>query len=296
MTGIMSQPSKSVHLISEFDLHCHTTASDGKFAPSVLVQRAAERGVKTLAITDHDTVEGYREALPFAREHGVTLIPGIELSCVWGGITVHIVGLNFDPDSAAMRQAEASQIEARKQRSQIIAERLSRKLKHEIDLNAVQALAGHDGESSELVGRPHFAQYLINEGLVPDMATAFRKYLGAGKVGDVKANWPELETVVKWIVAAGGTAVMAHAHLYNMTRTKLRACMDDFVDAGGRAIEVAYGMMDANQQGQMKALAQDYGLLGSCGSDFHGPNRFGLDLGVMPAFPKEIEPVWSAWS
>ena len=282
-------------MISEFDLHCHTTASDGKHAPADLVARACERGIKTLAITDHDTVEGYREALPVAREKGLNLIPGIELSCVWGGITIHIVGLNFDPQSEVMLAAEKAQIEARKQRSIIIADKLSKKLKHDIDIKDIQALAGGDGEPSELVGRPHFAQYLIDHKLVPDMATAFKKYLGAGKVGDVKANWPELEKVVRWIVDSGGTAVMAHAHLYNMTRTKLRACMDDFVEAGGSAIEVAYGMMDNNQQGQMKSLAKDYGLKGSCGSDYHGPNRFGLDLGVMPKFPKEIDPVWSDW-
>lgn len=283
-------------MISEFDLHCHTTASDGKFEPAELVLRACERGVKTLAITDHDTVEGFRRALPVAQANQLRLIPGIELSCVWGGVTIHIVGLNFDPQSPAMLAAEAQQTAARKQRSLIIAERLSKKLNHDIDIRDIQALAGGDNDDgSELVGRPHFAQYLVNQGLVPDMASAFKKYLGAGKVGDVKASWPELETVVKWIVAAGGSAVMAHAHLYNMTRTKLRACMDDFVDAGGSAIEVAYGMMDAGQQGEMVRLAKDFNLKGSCGSDFHGPNRFGLDLGVMPGFPQEIEPVWSDW-
>lgn len=281
---------------SEFDLHCHTTASDGKLAPSALVARAAERGVRTLAITDHDTVDGFRSAKQAAADHGIRLISGIELSCVWGGATIHIVGLNFDPQSEVMLAAEQAQIEARKQRSVIIAEKLSKKLRHEINIKDIQAIAGGDGEPSELVGRPHFAQYLIDHKLVADMGSAFRKYLGAGKIGDVKANWPELEKVVRWIVESGGTAVMAHAHLYNMTRTKLRACMDDFVDAGGSALEVAYGKMDANQQGQMVALAKDYSLLGSCGSDFHGPNRFGLDLGVMPAFPKDIKPVWSNWS
>ena len=282
-------------MISEFDLHCHTTASDGKHAPADLVARACERGIKTLAITDHDTVEGYREALPVAREKGLNLIPGIELSCVWGGVTIHIVGLNFDPQSEVMLAAEQAQIEARKQRSLIIADKLSKKLKHDIDIREIQAIAGGEGEASELVGRPHFAQYLIDHNLVPDMATAFKKYLGAGKVGDVQANWPQLDKVVRWIVDSGGIAVMAHAHLYNMTRTKLRACMDDFVDAGGSGLEVAYGMMDNNQQGQMKTLAKDYGLKGSCGSDYHGPNRFGLDLGVMPTFPKDIDPVWSDW-
>lgn len=277
-------------MISTYDLHCHSTASDGKFPAAELVGRAAERGIKTLAITDHDTVEGYRQGKAAADELGVRLIPGIELSCVWGGTTIHIVGLNFDPEHSVMLAAEQEQHESRKQRSITITQRLSKALKREIHIEDVQKLAGGD-----LLGRPHFAQHLVDLGCVPDAATAFKKYLGAGKTGDVKANWPELSKVVRWIAESDGIPVMAHAHLYNMTRTKLRACMDDFVKAGGQALEVAYGQMDTNQQGQMKSLAKDYKLLGSCGSDYHGPNRHGLELGMMPAFPKDIEPVWSRW-
>ncbi|WP_430462917.1 PHP domain-containing protein [Thalassolituus sp. LLYu03] len=277
-------------MLSEIDLHCHSTASDGKLAAADLVKRAAERGVRTLAITDHDTAEGFRQGLAAATELGVRLIPGIELSCVWSGITIHVVGLNFDPESAVMRAAEESQNSARAERSLVIAERLSKRLKHDIDLGAVQALAGGDQ-----VGRPHFAQYLIDQGLVPSMQVAFNKYLGAGKPGDVKASWPDMAQAVRWIAEAGGIPVLAHAHLYKMTRTKLRACIADFMEAGGRGIEVAYGQMDSNQSGQMAALAREFGLLGSCGSDFHGPNRFGLDLGVMPKFPSDVAPVWQAW-
>ena len=276
---------------SETDLHCHTTASDGKLTPAELVARAHERGITTLAITDHDTVAGFRDARPAAATAGIRLIPGIELSCVWGGITIHVVGLNFDPDSPAMLAAEARQSEARRNRAALIAEKVGKKLHHSIDLAQVEAYAGGDQ-----IGRPHFAQYLVDKGLVPSMAVAFSKYLGAGKVGDVKAGWPELAEAVQWIIAAGGTAVLAHAHHYNMTRTKLRACLQDFIAAGGTAVEVAYGLMDSNQQGQISALAREFNLLGSCGSDYHGPNRFGLELGIMPTFPAGITPVWHNWA
>ena len=275
---------------SEIDLHCHSTASDGSFAPAVLVQRAAERGIRTLAITDHDTAEGFRQGQKEAQAAGITLISGIELSCVWGGITVHIVGLNFDPDSPVMKAAEQAQTAARDHRAELIAERVGKRLQHAFDMDAVRAYAG-----GAQIGRPHFARYMLDRELVPSMAVAFSKYLGAGKPGDVKAGWPPMEDVVRWIVESGGVAVMAHAHLYKMTRTKLRACLTDFADAGGRALEVAYGQMDNNQSGQMAALAREFELLGSCGSDFHGPNRFGLDLGVMPAFPKDVTPVWHSW-
>lgn len=277
-------------MTSPIDLHCHTTASDGDWAPEKLVAEAAARGIQTLAITDHDTFAGYRQARETASSLGVTLIPGIELSAVWSGITLHIVGLNFDPQSAVIQQAEQSQSEARQRRAGVIAERLSKRIGAEIDLRAVELLAGGDQ-----VGRPHFAQHLINQGHVSSMNQAFSRYLGAGKVGDVKAMWPDMKQAVEWIVDSGGVAVMAHAHLYNMTRTKLKACLKDFIAAGGSAMEVAYGQMDNNQRGQMCALAKEMGLKGSCGSDFHGPNRYGLELGVMPAFPADVPPVWSAW-
>lgn len=199
------------------------------------------------------------------------------MSAVWSGITLHIVGLNFDADSPVMKQAEQIQTEARQRRAVVIAERLSRRIGADIDLQAVEQLAG-----GSQVGRPHFAQYLMNEGHVRSMNQAFGRYLGAGKVGDVKAMWPEMQQAVAWIVDSGGIAVMAHAHLYNMTRTKLKACLKEFIAAGGSAMEVAYGQMDNNQRGQMCALAKELGLQGSCGSDFHGPNRYGLELVSCP--------------
>ena len=273
----------------KIDLHCHTTASDGKLSPEQLIERALEQNVQVLAITDHDTVAGFRQALEYVEGHqkDIRLISGIELSCVWSGMLIHIVGLNFNPEHPAMVQAETRQNTIRYQRAQTIAERLSKKLQHPIPFSEVENLAG-----GTHIGRPHFAQYLVEQGLVSSMAAAFEKYLGAGKVGDVKTGWPTLSEVVHWIVEAGGIAVMAHAHRYKMTRTKLRACLHDFTDAGGQGLEVAYSNMDSGQQQLMARMAEDFQLLGSCGSDFHGPNRFGLELGRMTAFPQHIEPVW----
>lgn len=276
-------------MASQIDLHCHTTASDGALAPAVLIDRAISRNIETLAITDHDTMSGYREVKAYANAQGLCLIPGIELSSQWRGIGIHVVGLNVDPQHPVMLEAERSQTDVRRDRAIKIAHRLSKKLQTEIDILAIEALAG--GE----VGRPHFAQYLVEQGIVPDRKTAFNKYLGAGKLGDVKSGWPAMETVVKWIVESGGQAVLAHPHHYKLTRTKLMDCLSAFQDAGGQAMEVCCGLMDKNQSGQLKKIAQETGLLGSCGSDFHGPNKFGLDLGVMPVFPKpeELAGVWT---
>lgn len=270
-------------MASQIDLHCHTTASDGALAPMALVDRAIGRDIKTLAITDHDTMAGYRQVKDYAKEQGLHLIPGIELSSQWRGLGIHVVGLGMDPTHPVIVEAERSQTEVRRARAITIAQRLAKKLQKEIDFAAVEALAG--GE----VGRPHFAQYLVDQGLVPDRNTAFKKYLGAGKIGDVKSGWPTMETVVKWIVESGGQAVLAHPHHYNLTRTKLLDCIAAFQYAGGKAMEVCCGLMDKNQSNQLQKIAQSEGLYGSCGSDFHGPNKFGLDLGVMPAFPAATE-------
>lgn len=276
---------------SSIDLHCHTTASDGALSPMSLLHRAVERGVKTLAITDHDTLAGYRQVTELANEQGVKLITGIELSTVWNGINIHIVGLDYDPNSDIILQAEQAQLKARDERAARIAEKVGKKLGQELDLDQVKKYAG-DGA----LGRPHFAQYMLDQGWVSDMATAFKKYLGAGKVGDVKTGWPDMAEAVSWINDAGGVAVMAHPHHYKMTRTKLKKCLVEFKETGGQAMEVACGLMNPNERGQMTALAKELGLMGSCGSDFHGPNRFGLDLGVMPKFPKDLTPVWSSFS
>ncbi len=266
-------------MASQIDLHCHTTASDGALAPEALIDRAIDRNIETLAITDHDTMVGYRQVADYAKERCLTLIPGIELSSQWRGMGIHVVGLGMDPAHPVIVEAERSQTQVRRERARTIAQRLEKKLQKEIDFAAVEALAG--GE----VGRPHFAQYMVEQGMVPDRQTAFKKYLGAGKIGDVKSGWPEMETVVKWIIDSGGQAVLAHPHHYNLTRTKLLDCVAAFQYAGGQAMEICCGLMDKNQSGQLKKIAQDEGLFGSCGSDFHGPNKFGLDLGVMPAFP-----------
>lgn len=273
------------------DFHCHSTASDGKLSPEEVVDRAVERGLKVLAITDHDTLAGFRSIRDYAKQRGLLLISGIEFSCIWGGATIHIVGLNMDVDHPALVLAEDSQAKARTSRAELIAQRLGKRLKHDFDFQRLQQIAG-----SDVISRPDFANYMIEKGLVGSFNSAFKQYLGAGKPGDVKATWPQLAEVTEWIVAAGGTAVMAHAHYYKMTRTKLKACLADFIEAGGTGLEVAYGLMDKQQAQAMTQIAEQMQLDGSRGSDFHGPNQYGLDLGVASSFPEKITPVWHRWS
>ncbi|TNE79426.1 MAG: PHP domain-containing protein, partial [Gammaproteobacteria bacterium] len=214
-----------------YDLHSHTTCSDGALEPAQLVQRAADAGVNVLAITDHDTTAAF-EKLDLSAELATRVIPAIEFSTTWRKIGVHIVGLNIRPDSEAMRAGSLFQQQARRQRAEQIDEKLSH-IGLPGTLAGAAALAGSDN-----IGRPHFAQYLIDIGAVSNMRQAFKKFLGAGKPGDVKQLWATLPQVIQWIRDAGGTAVLAHPDKYNLTRTKLLALVDDFMAAGGQGMEV----------------------------------------------------------
>ncbi len=268
------------------DLHCHSTASDGALTPSALVARAAERGVTHLALTDHDTIAGLAEAGTAAGEHGVSLIPGIELSCLWKSRTVHIVGLDFDPDDARFRAALERQHDNRWARARMIAERLS-KLKVPDLLTRATELSGGD-----VPGRPHFAQALVEAGVVSNTAQAFKRHLGSGKPGDVKAFWPELPEVVRWITDAGGIAVLAHPRKYQLTATKLRELTGDFRRAGGQAIEVSTSGQSSGDLGFLAELCRREKLLASQGSDFHFPGAPWCELGRIMKMPDGLEPVW----
>ncbi|WBU42820.1 MULTISPECIES: PHP domain-containing protein [Marinobacter] len=268
------------------DLHCHSTASDGALTPEDLVARAAEQGVSHLALTDHDTIAGLAQARARGQELGLSLISGVELSCVWRSHTIHVVGLDFDEADPAFLEALAQQNENRWQRARLIADRLAR-LKVDGLLEKATALAGGD-----VPGRPHFAQVLVNAEVVPKTAHAFKRYLGSGKPGDVKACWPELSEVVQWITDAGGIAVLAHPRKYRLTATRLRELTADFRRAGGRAIEVSVSGQSSGDLGFVAELARREQLLASQGSDFHFPGAPWCELGRIMKMPEGLEPVW----
>ncbi|MGF2685103.1 PHP domain-containing protein [Marinobacter sp. DUT-3] len=268
------------------DLHCHSTASDGALAPADVVHRAVEQGVSHLALTDHDTIEGLPEAQAAADASGITLISGTELSCLWKTQTIHVVGLDFDRDSPAFVEALARQHENRWARARMIDERLQKVGVADL-LDKATDKAGGD-----VPGRPHFARVLVEEGKVKDSAQAFKRYLGAGKPGDVRAFWPELSEVVQWITEAGGVAVLAHPRKYRMTATKLRNLIHDFIRAGGRSIEVSTSGQSSGDLGFLAELCRRQELLASQGSDFHFPGAPWCELGNIVKMPDGLEPVW----
>ena len=250
------------------------------------MSRAKARGVTHLALTDHDTLDGLPSAGRAADREGVQLVPGIEFSSQWGRSGVHIVGLAIDPGSVELQAAVATQQQARVDRARAIAERLA-KLGYPGLLAQAQAVAGPGH-----LGRPHFAQALVAGGAVKSVAAAFKKFLGAGKPADVKFAWPPMETVIAWIQAAGGLAVLAHPRKYSLTRTKMCALIGDFAERGGDAMELISGQQPAGMAEDLARIARQQGLAASCGSDFHRPNEAWQELGNFGVMPRDCYPVW----
>jgi len=272
-----------------YDLHCHSTCSDGILSPSELVSRAKSKGVDVLALTDHDSIAGLAEARVAAQACGLDLINGIEFSCQWGSRGVHVVGLGLNVDSPELLAVIEGQAQRRAERNEVIAKKLA-KAGFPGALEGVKKLA-----TEAAIGRPHFAQFLVDQGHVKSSNQAFKKYLGAGKIGDVKNIWPDLDEVIDWIHAGGGQAVLAHPNKYKLTRTKLRALCADFAEYGGVAIEVVSGKQAPGVAEDMVRIASEFGLLASCGSDFHQPDPW-QELGSSSRLPPGSDPVWKDWN
>ena len=274
----------------EIDLHCHSTASDGALAPAVLVARAFEKGVRVLALTDHDTLEGLDEAREAALALNMTLVNGVELSCTWGGATIHVLGYGFDVNAPALVEAIAKLHDGRWLRAEEISRKLALKGMPGA-LEGARAIQQTLGDSGNAPARPHFADFLVEAGYVKDRAEAFRKWLGAGKLGDVKLHWPTLEDTVATLRAAGAWISLAHPSHYDFTRSKRRRLIGDYIQAGGHAIEVVNGHQPAEQVGGLAILAREFGLLVSAGSDFHGPGGWS-EIGEYRPVPEDLPPLW----
>ena len=272
-----------------YDLHTHSYCSDGQLSPQKLVELAKQSGVTVLALTDHDTVAGIAEAKEFA-DDAITIVAGIEFSALWNGRGIHIVGLQVDVDSTVLKGAVAAQTQARIDRAHTIAQRLEK-----VGIKGALEGAQHYAKGDS-IGRPHFAQYLIDAGYVSTFAQAFKRYLGSGKPGDVKQCWPDIDTVIRWIKDAGGIAVLAHPDKYDLTRTKLYALLEHFVEAGGQALEVVSGKQDKSITDKLAKAANEFNLLASCGSDFHAPGQSWQALGQSSTtLPDGCQPVWQAF-
>ncbi len=273
-----------------YDLHCHSTCSDGLLSPADVVSRAASRGVDVLALTDHDQLAGLAEAAEAARSCGIELVPGCELSVSWEDQTLHVIALRIDPDAAALSQGLQRIRHGRTTRAQRMADALA-----ESGIAGAYAGALRYVTHGDLISRTHFARFLVDAGYVPDVKEVFNRFLTPGKPGYVAHEWATLPDAIDWIHAAGGQAVLAHPGRYRVAGTGLRRLLATFRDLGGDGLEVLSSSHSAAQAGEFATLARVHGLLASVGSDYHGTNESTLDLGELPPLPAGATPVWQAW-
>ncbi|EFU9514241.1 S-adenosylmethionine tRNA ribosyltransferase [Escherichia coli] len=273
-----------------YDLHSHTTASDGCLTPEALVHRAVEMRVGTLAITDHDTTAAIAPAREEISRSGLALnlIPGVEISTVWENHEIHIVGLNIDITHPLMCEFLAQQTERRNQRAQLIAERLE-KAQIPGALEGAQRLA-----QGGAVTRGHFARFLVECGKASSMADVFKKYLARGKTGYVPPQWCTIEQSIDVIHHSGGKAVLAHPGRYNLSAKWLKRLVAHFAEHHGDAMEVAQCQQSPNERTQLATLARQHHLWVSQGSDFHQPCPW-IELGRKLWLPAGVEGVWQLW-
>ncbi|MBZ0093388.1 MAG: PHP domain-containing protein [Sulfuricellaceae bacterium] len=272
-----------------YDLHSHSTVSDGSLSPTDLVFYAAAQGVDALALTDHDDVSGLAEARKAADEAGIRLVNGVEISVTWRKRTVHIVGLRIDPAHPDLLQGLDVLRQSRVVRAEKMADELS-KAGIEGSLAGAYAYA-----SDRIISRTHFARFLVERGYAKDFKSVFKKYLVQGKPGYVPHQWADMAEAVSWITGSGGVAVLAHPGRYDLGRTNLQLLLAEFKECGGIGLEVISGSHSADMNRHFTEQARLLDFLASRGSDYHGPEQNYLDMRRLPPLPDACTPIWQAW-
>jgi predicted metal-dependent phosphoesterase TrpH len=255
--------------------------------PAAVVERAACRGVRALALTDHDEVSGLEQAREAAARCGMRLINGVEISVSWSGHTVHIVGLMIDPANATLVEGLRKNRSGRHAR----AERIAAELESVGISGALEGARGY-ATNPDLVSRAHFARFLVACGKARSTQAVFDRYLAAGKPGYVPHAWASLQEAVDWIRAAGGLPVLAHPGRYKVDTAGQTRLVGEFKERGGAAVEVVTGSHTPDQFQYWGRIARAHGLAASCGSDFHGPQESYRDLGDLPPLPFGCDPIW----
>lgn len=273
-----------------YDLHCHSTHSDGLLTPAEVVRRSAGRGVDVLALTDHDELSGLPEAFAEAAAAGIELVAGAELSVSWRDVTLHVLALNIDPACPALCEGLSAIRAGRSARARRMGEALA----------AAGIPGAYDGAlkfvtSERLISRTHFARYLVEAGYVRETKEVFQRYLVPGKPGYVEHSWANLVEAIAWIHAAGGQAVLAHPGRYPVNAAAMRELLSEFRDAGGDGIEVLSPSHCAAEVAEFARHARVFGFAASSGSDYHGPGESSVDLGDMPSLPAGLVPIWRNW-
>jgi predicted metal-dependent phosphoesterase TrpH len=276
--------------LTNADLHCHSTVSDGTLEPEAIAARAAANGVELWALTDHDEIGGQARARAAAHAQGMAYLTGTEISVTFAGETIHIVGLGFDADDDALREGLARTRGGREERAREMAAGLA-----QVGIRGAYEGALKYVGNPELISRTHFARFLVEAGHCSDTNEVFRRFLTDGKPGFVPHRWARLGEAVGWIARAGGVAVIAHPARYSrFTPTEEYALFSEFKAHGGGGVEVITGSHTAAEAQKYGAMALEFELLASRGSDFHAPGESRTDLGTLPDLPGALTPVWTA--
>lgn len=269
------------------DLHCHSNVSDGTLEPAALAARARTNGVELWALTDHDEVGGQQRARDAALALGMPYLTGTEISVSFAGMTVHIVGLGFDADDAALAAGLAATRGGREARAREMAASLA-----QVGIAGAYEGALQYVGNPELISRTHFARFLVEQGHCRDTPEVFRKYLTEGKPGYVPHRWATLKDAVHWITSAKGLAVIAHPGRYKFSANEEYALFLEFKAHGGQAIEVVTGSHTPAEYVEYADKALEFGFAASRGSDFHSPDESHCDLGKLPPLHASLTPVW----
>ena len=258
--------------MKRIDLHVHTTASDSTASPAEAVRLAKEAGLSAIAITDHDTVSGYAEAAEAGKKYGVEVVPGIEISTKYGR-AVHILGYYIDPDSDKLAPVLEWVVHDRDERNRKMAE-----------LMAADGLPVSYEEMHRrfgaVIGRPHFAEVLVELGLAKDIRDAFDRYVEKGQKYYLPRNFLSIERSIEIIREAGGVPVLAHPFQYQLDDAGLRELIEHCMESGLQGMECRYSGYSVEQSKYLGRLAEEYGLIKTGGSDFHGDNKRHISIGT----------------
>lgn len=255
------------------DLHVHTTESDGTLSPGETVEYAAKKGLSAIAVTDHDTTGGVKEAAAAGLRLGVELIAGIEVSTDYKGHGVHILGYFVDPDSEAMQQCLAGVIAEREARNERIVRLMQR---DGLDISREEL---HRMFPGGVIGRPHFGAWLVSRGLAKDVNDAFARYLNRGCPYYQRREYLSISRGVGLIRQAGGKAVFAHPLQYRMSEEERLELVKLLCSEGISGIECLYSGYTARQSEYLMDIARRFGLCVTGGSDFHGSRKPNIDMG-----------------
>ncbi len=246
------------------DLHTHTTASDGQYSPSQLVEKAASKGISVLAITDHDTVAGLKEGEEAARRFGITFVPGIEFNIERPNCEFHLLGLGLYNVSKSLIEASDFLAKSRAKRNLEMVEKMN------TDGYSVSIEELQSEFPTKSLGRPHIAKWLEKKGIVKNVQQAFDKYLGRGRPWYVERTGINLDVAIQAIYDSGGVPVVAHPLSLYLSWTKLEPVMEDFKSRGVAGMECFHPGARVTECLRLEEMALKLGMIVTAGSDFHG--------------------------